>query len=123
MSERGKLTPEYAPVPGAQPSYRNHTASGGGGARRLVGTHPLLLVVGASNHVAVPCLARLGDGRGEIRRLRSTDQQMTGSLCAEGFSKYHMYTSVGISRSASPILLVNVGYSLDAIMFMGGACI
>jgi hypothetical protein len=52
----------------------------GGCARMPVGTHPHLLLVGAGNSIAVPSLARLGARRGEIRRLRSADQHVLGSL-------------------------------------------
>jgi hypothetical protein len=75
---------------------------GVGCARRRVGTHDHILVMGVGNPIAVPCMARLGARRGEIRRLRQGDQQVPGSLNAEGFSKYHLYFSVEISRSASP---------------------
>jgi hypothetical protein len=53
-----------------------------------VSTHPHLLVVGAGNLTAVLGMARLGARRGEIRRLRSADHQLPGSLTTEGFSKY-----------------------------------
>jgi hypothetical protein len=66
------------------------------------GTHPNLLVVGTSSPKSVPCLARLRARRVEIQRLRSADQQLSGSLSTEGFQKYYMYTSVKTSRSDSP---------------------
>jgi hypothetical protein len=50
-----------------------------------VGSHPHLLVVGVGNPIAVPGLARLGARRSEIRRMRSTDQQLSGNLNVEGF--------------------------------------
>jgi hypothetical protein len=62
--------------------------SRGGCARMPVGTHPHLLVVGAGNPIAVLGMARLGARRGGIRRRRSTDQQLQGSL--------FMYPSVGL---------------------------
>jgi hypothetical protein len=68
-----------------------------------VGTYLYLHAVGAVNHVAVPCLARLGARRGDIRRLRSAGQQLSGRFSAEGFYEYYVYTSVKIARSASPI--------------------
>jgi hypothetical protein len=48
---------------------RNGGGPGGGCARRPVGTHLHLLVVG--NPIAVPCLARLGARRGKNRQLQS----------------------------------------------------
>jgi hypothetical protein len=109
---------------------RSGGGPGGGCARGPVGTHAhRLLVVGASNPIAVPCLARLGARRGEIRRLRSADQQLSGGLSMGGFSKYYICTSVKISRSASMISFSRldnprilsrprVGHVLDE--FLGG---
>jgi hypothetical protein len=91
--------------------------------RGPVGTHPHILVVGASNPIAVPCMGRLGVRRGEIRRLRYADQQLSGSLNTQGFSKYHLYTSVKISCSASLIFLFEAGHSSHAILSTGGAFI
>jgi hypothetical protein len=50
-----------------------------------VGTHPHLLAVGVGNPMAVLCLAWMGARRDEILRLRSADQQLSGSLSTEGF--------------------------------------
>jgi hypothetical protein len=85
---------------------RSGGGSRGGCARRPVGTHPHLFVVGVGNPIAVLCLVRLGAKRVETRRLRSADEQVSGSLSTEGFPKYYMYTNIMISRSASPIFLV-----------------
>jgi hypothetical protein len=87
-----------------------------------LGIHPYLLVVGVGSPIAVPCVARLGARRGEIRRLRSTDQRLSGSLIAKGFSNDYLYTNVMISRSASPIFPFSAGYSSNNIMSMGGTC-
>jgi hypothetical protein len=54
-------------------------------ARKPVGTHPNLLVVGVGNPIAVPGLARFGARRGEIRRLRSADLELSGSLSTKAF--------------------------------------
>jgi hypothetical protein len=66
---------------------RSGGGPGGGCARMPVGTHPHLLVVGVGSPIAVPYLVRLGARRGEIRRLRSADQQLSGSLRAGGLLK------------------------------------
>jgi hypothetical protein len=64
---------------------RSGGGAGGGCASMPVGTHPHLLVVGARSPLAVLGLARLGARRAEIRRPRSADQQLSGSLSAEDF--------------------------------------
>jgi hypothetical protein len=74
-------------------------------ARRHSPPPPRGLVVGVGNPMAVPRMARLGARRGEIRRVRYADRQLSGSLSTEGFSKYYVYTNVKTSRSASPICL------------------
>jgi hypothetical protein len=88
-----------------------------------VGTHPHLLVVGVGNPIAVRGLARLGARRGEMQGLQSADQQQSGSLTAEGFSKYCFYTGVMISRSASPMFLFSALYSSDTTWSMGRTCV
>jgi hypothetical protein len=87
-----------------------------GYARKPVGTQPHLLVVGVNSPIAVPCMALLGARRGEFRRLRSPDKQLSGSLKTEDFYKYYLYTNVKTSRSTSPIFLFKVGYSSRTIM-------
>jgi hypothetical protein len=59
-----------------------------------VDTHPHLLVVGVSNNITVPCLARLGTRRGETGGSDPRDKQLSGSLGTEGFYKYYRYTIV-----------------------------
>jgi hypothetical protein len=56
---------------------RRSSGPGGGCARTLVGTHLHLLVVDVGNLMAMPCLARLGARRSEIRRLRSADEELS----------------------------------------------
>jgi hypothetical protein len=56
-----------------------------------VGTHPHLLVMGASSHVAVQGPARFGARQGANRRLRSADQHMSRRLNAEGFKILYVY--------------------------------
>jgi hypothetical protein len=56
-----------------------------------VGTHPHLLVMGASSHVAVPSPARLGARRGANKWLRSADHQLSGRVNAEGFKISYVY--------------------------------
>jgi hypothetical protein len=85
-----------------------------------VNTRPHLLLVGAGNPITVPCLARLGVMRGEIRRLLSADQQLPGSLSTEG---YYLHTSVKISRSAIPIFLFKDGFSMHTLMSTGETCL
>jgi hypothetical protein len=69
--------------------------------------------------ILYPCKARhgrLGARRGEIRRLQSADHLQSGSLSSKGLNKYYQYTSVKISRSASPILPFEAGYSSDTLL-------
>jgi hypothetical protein len=87
-----------------------------GCARMPVGTHPYLFVVSARDPIAVPCMALLRARRGNNRRLRSADQQLSGSHIMEGFQKYYLYTGVKISRSASPIFLFEARYSSNTLM-------
>jgi hypothetical protein len=42
-----------------------------------------------------------------------------GSLSTGGFYTYYRYTSVNISRSASPIFLFEVGYSSNTLLSTG----
>jgi hypothetical protein len=50
-----------------------------------VGTQPHILVVGACNPIAVPCLARLGARRGDSGSCNPRDMQLSGNLGTEGF--------------------------------------
>jgi hypothetical protein len=45
-----------------------------------IGTQPHLILVGDGSPIAVPCLARLGARRSEIRRLQFAEQYLSGSL-------------------------------------------
>jgi hypothetical protein len=52
-----------------------------------VGTDPHILVVCAGNHVVVPRLAQLEARRGESGSYDPRDQQLSGKLCTDDFSK------------------------------------
>jgi hypothetical protein len=78
---------------------------GGGCARRPVGTHHHLFVVGADNPIAVLCLARQGARRGEPKCQIPTITNYRESHVRRGFNKYFMYDNgrAKISRSGRSI--------------------
>jgi hypothetical protein len=103
---------KLAPAGGATAAAREWGALEGPSALTATSSWWALIIL-------YPCKARhgrLGARRGEIRRLRSADHLQSGSLSSKGLNKYYQYTSVKISRSASPILPFEAGYSSDTLL-------